>query len=122
MSFTTKADYIRDQAERLSRKVKNWADFSNEIFSHKDGLIVKTFSDETERQLFYDTDQYKSVCAMRQSLMKKLGVNKGGNPGKSGRVLVRLPKAVHKALEVEASREGVSLNQLAVSKLTLPLR
>jgi hypothetical protein len=49
-------------------------------------------------------------------------VNKGGIPEKSGRVLIRLPKSIHKALEVEAHKEGVSVNQLAVSKLSLPLR
>jgi len=122
MSFTKKAEYIREQAESLSRSVKNWADFSTAIFGHDDGLIPKTFAEDAERQLFYDSDQYKAVCGMRQKLMKKFGVNKGGNPEKSGRVLLRLPKTVHKALEVEASKEGVSLNQLAVSKLTLPLR
>lgn len=122
MSFTKKADHIREQAESLSRKAKSWADFSTAVFGHKDGLIAKTFAEETERHLFYGTDQYRAVCKMRQALMKKFGVNKGGNPEKSGRMLVRLPRAVHKALEVEAVKEGVSVNQLAVSKLTLPLR
>jgi hypothetical protein len=122
MSFSKKADYIREQADSLPRKAKNWADFSTAIFGHKEGLIAKTFSEETERQLFYDTEQYQADCKMRQALMKKFGGNAGGNPDKSGRILVRLPKSIHKTLEVEASKEGVSLNQLAVSKLTLPLR
>lgn len=122
MSFAKKAKMIREQAETLSRSVKTWADFSVAIFGHDDGLIAKEFADEAERQLFYDSDEYKELCKMRQKLMHKFGVNKGGNPEKSGRVLVRLPRAIHKSLEVEAMKEGVSLNQLAVSKLTLPLR
>ncbi len=122
MSFTRKAEHIVEQARSLFQIAKNWADFSTEIFGHKDGLIAKAFSDEAERQLFYDTEQYKSVCTMRRKLMEKFGVNKGGTPEKSGRVLVRLPRSVHKALEVEAKKEGVSVNQLAVSKLSLPLR
>src|SRR5438445_725060 len=113
MSFTRKADHVVEQAKALFSNVKTWADFSTEIFGHKDGVIATTFPEEAERQMFYDTEQYQSVCQMRQTLMKKFGVNKGGTPEKSGRVLVRLPKSVHKALEVEASKEGVSVNQLA---------
>lgn len=122
MSFAKKAKHIREQAESLARSAKGWADFSVAIFGHEDGLIAQAFSDEAERQLFYDSDEYKELCRMRQKLMAKFGVNEGGNPEKSGRVLIRLPKAVHKSLEVEASKEGVSLNQLAVSKLSIPLR
>lgn len=40
---------------------------------------------------------------------------------KSGRILLRLPKSLHRALEIEAESEGVSLNSLAVAKLSLPL-
>lgn len=35
----------------------------------------------------------------------------------SGRFVVRLPKSLHQRLALEADREGVSLNQLAVYKL-----
>jgi hypothetical protein len=35
---------------------------------------------------------------------------------------VRVPKTLHEVLEVEAKTEGVSLNQLVVSKLSWPLR
>jgi site-specific DNA-methyltransferase (adenine-specific) len=122
MTFTRKANYIIEQAKALMPSVTTWADFSAAIFGHKDGLIRTTFPEEAERQLFYDSEQYKALCTMRQRLMKKFGVSKGGTPEKSGRVLVRLPKAIHKALEVEASKEGVSVNQLAVSKLSIPLR
>src|SRR5437870_12980772 len=117
MSFTRKADHVVEQAKTVFQNVKNWADFSAEVFGHEGGMIATAFAEEAERQLFYDSEQYQSLCRMRQELMKKFGVNKGGTPEKSGRVLVRLPKSVHKALEVEASKEGVSVNQLAVSKL-----
>src|SRR6266481_4228502 len=122
MSFTRKAEHVVEQAKSLLPGVRNWADFSAQIFGQKDGVIPTTFPEEAERQLFYDTEQYKAVCAMRKSLIEKFRVNKGGNPEKSGRVLLRLPKSVHKALEIEAAKEGVSVNQLAVSKLSLPLR
>ena len=35
----------------------------------------------------------------------------------SGKFVVRLPKSLHQRLVIEANREGVSLNQLAVYKL-----
>ncbi len=37
----------------------------------------------------------------------------------SGRFVVRLPKSLHKRLSIEASNEGVSLNQWACYKLAL---
>lgn len=37
----------------------------------------------------------------------------------SGKFVVRLPKSLHQRLVIEAEREGVSLNQLALYKLTL---
>ena len=37
----------------------------------------------------------------------------------SGKFVVRLPKSLHQKLGIEAEKEGVSLNQLAVYKLAL---
>lgn len=37
----------------------------------------------------------------------------------SGKFLVRLPKTLHQRLAIEANKEGVSLNQLALYKLAL---
>lgn len=37
----------------------------------------------------------------------------------SGKFIVRLPKSLHKRLSIEASKEGVSLNQWACYKLAL---
>ena len=37
----------------------------------------------------------------------------------SGRFVLRLPKTLHKRLSIEASKEGVSLNQWACYKLAL---
>ena len=40
----------------------------------------------------------------------------------SGRLNVRLPKSLHAALASEAEDEGVSLNQLIVTKLSVQLK
>jgi len=37
----------------------------------------------------------------------------------SGKFVVRLPKSLHQRLAIEADKEGVSLNQLALYKLAL---
>ncbi len=121
MSFVRKADYVLEQAKALAPNVKNWADFTALVFGQRDGIVAKTFPDETERQMFYDSEQYKKVSAMREKLMRKFGTAKGGTPEKSGRILVRLPKSLHKELEIEAKSEGVSVNQLVVSKLATPI-
>src|SRR5207245_161508 len=65
---------------------------------------------------------YKKISAIRENLMRKFGTTKGGTPEKSGRMLVRLPKSLHKSLDIEAKSEGVSVNQLVVSKLSLPIQ
>ena len=39
--------------------------------------------------------------------------------GYSGKFVVRLPKSLHQRLVIEANKEGVSLNQLALYKLAL---
>lgn len=40
---------------------------------------------------------------------------------RSGRFLVRIPKTLHAALVAESRREGVSLNQLVLSKLSISI-
>ena len=37
----------------------------------------------------------------------------------SGKFVVRLPKSLHQRLVIEADKEGISLNQLALYKLAL---
>ena len=39
--------------------------------------------------------------------------------GYSGKFVVRIPKTLHKRLAIEADKEGVSLNQLALYKLSM---
>jgi hypothetical protein len=54
--------------------------------------------------------------------MNKFGVVGGSVPTKSGKFVVRVPKTLHKVLEVEAHQEGVSLNQLTLAKLSVSLQ
>jgi predicted RNase H-like HicB family nuclease len=43
-----------------------------------------------------------------------------GDETYSGKFLVRLPKTLHAKLTIEAKKEGVSLNQYALYKLSAP--
>jgi HicB family len=123
MAIETKANDLLKQAKRFASTVRSWADFSARIFDQRSGLVALTFPTEIERQAFYDSPQYEEINALQVRLMKQFGLAEGATPKeKSGRVLVRLPKTLHQRLNIEAKREGVSLNQLAVSKLSLPRR
>src|SRR5438045_716055 len=122
MSIERKANRVLERANALAAKSQSWADFSAAMFDQFTGVVAKTFSPGMERQAFYDSEQYKEVQGILAGLMRKFGVAGGAQlKEKSGRFVVRVPKTVHHKLDIEAKREGVSLNQLAVTKLALPL-
>lgn len=125
MSVNTKANAILERARELAETATSWADFSLELFDQHSGLVAKVFKDEMERQAFYDLPQYQEINRLLVKLMKRTGLANGATPSKgekSGRFNVRIPKTLHKSLEIEARREGVSLNQLTITKLAIPLR
>src|SRR3954453_19415911 len=117
MAIERKANYILEQAKILAGNLKSWVDLSAELFDQKKGLIARTFPEPMEREAFFDSPQYAEVNKILIDQMKRIGVKEGDVSEKSGKLLVRVPKNLHESLEVEAKREGVSLNQLAVSKL-----
>lgn len=116
------ANYVLEQAKILARNVKSWIDFSAALFDQKKGIIARTFPEPMEREAFFDSPQYAEINKILLDQMKRIGVLEGAASAKSGKFLVRVPKSLHERLEVEAKREGVSLNQLTVSKLAVPLR
>ena len=121
MSLEKKFNQIVVAAREIACRVEAWADFSNELYS-PGGVIDKELTDEMQRQAFYDSAQCKEIDQVLAGLMRKFGVIGGANPSKkSGKFVVRVPKSVHEKLEIEARREGVSLNQLAACKLSVPL-
>jgi hypothetical protein len=99
----------------------NWSDLSNFLFNPLDGLITKAFPTQTERDAFMETDEYRGIRSLLLRLMKQSGLADGAASQKSGRFVVRVPKSLHAALEREASTEGVSLNQLVVTKLAVQM-
>lgn len=122
MSVEAKANTILKQAQQLAAAMPSWADFSNALFNPQDGIVIKAFPSSFERQTFLDSKQYEAINELLLSLMKKFGTQAGAKPQKSGKLVVRMPASLHEFLTLEAKAERVSLNQLMISKLALPLR
>lgn len=108
-------------AEHVAASAETWADLSNALFDPVDGLLVKAYPTEKERAAFVESDEYKRIRELLSAAMHRTGLVEGATPKKSGRFVVRLPRSLHAALEQEAAREGVSLNQLVVAKLSAQL-
>src|ERR1051326_2912029 len=116
------ARLLADAQQRAST-VQTWADLSNFLFDPEEGLIARAYPTRAEREDFIKTPEYKAIRQLIAEARKKFGLVEGATPKqKSGRFVVRLPQSLHAALESEAQREGVSLNQLVVAKLAFQLR
>jgi len=112
---------LLDSAKGVAESVENWADLSNFLFNPADGLITKAYPNTDDRKAFMKTTEYQAIRKLLLTSMKESGLVAGSVPKKSGRFVVRLPQSLHLALEREASDEGVSLNQLVVTKLAVQL-
>ena len=112
---------LLESAREEAGKVQTWADLSNFLFDPEDGLVAKAFRTRPERQRFMKTPEYKAIRQLVTELQEKTGFIEGMTPKKSGKFVVRLPRSLHAALEAEAEREGVSLNQHVVAKLSMQM-
>ncbi len=117
----TKPGELLKVAQREAANVTTWADLSNFLFDPDDGLISKAYPVGPERSKFMKSPEYKAIRQLIDDVEDRTGLVEGAVPKKSGKFVVRLPRSLHAALEAEAEREGVSLNQLVVAKLSLPL-
>jgi len=115
------ASEILAKAKQLAESVETWADFSNALFDPSDGLITSAYPSRAEREAFVKTTEYKKIRELLGRAIETHGLVEGATPKKSGRFVVRLPRSLHAALEREAGQEGVSHNQLVVTKLAAQL-
>jgi predicted HicB family RNase H-like nuclease len=115
------ADQVLKEAQAVARSVESWADLSNALFDPVHGLITGAYPTRSEREGFMKTSQYRKIRELLAQAVVTHGLVEGATPRKSGRFVVRLPRSLHDALEREARREGVSLNQLVVAKLAVQL-
>jgi hypothetical protein len=109
-------------AERQASKAASWLDLSNALFG-LGGKATMAFANERERTAFCKTEEYKRILSLMDRLpappvKEVVQLTASAN----GAISVRLPRSVHAALLAEAKAEGVSLNQLCLSKLVAQLR
>lgn len=116
-----KSRQMLKSAEKVAAAAGTWADLSNALFDPVDGLLARAYPTREERAAFVQSDEYKQIRKLIGDAVARTGVVEGATPRKSGRFIVRLPQSLHAALENEAEREGVSLNQLVVIKLAVQL-
>ncbi len=117
----SKEKSILDSAREVAQSVETWADLSNTLFDPEAGLVAKAFPTRQEREAFLRTKEYRGIRQLIDSARERTGLVAGAAPSKSGRFIVRLPKTLHAALDAEATEEGVSLNQLVVTKLAIQM-
>jgi hypothetical protein len=121
-AIVAKARQVLAFAEQRARQAADWVELSNALFG-LGGQATLAFATESERTAFCKTEEYKRLLALLDGLpappVKEIvELTASAN----GAISVRLPRSVHAALLAEAKAEGVSLNQLCVSKLVAQLR
>jgi predicted HicB family RNase H-like nuclease len=120
--IVAKARQVLEFAEQQTTQAKDWIEMHNALFG-MGGKATELFTTEAERTAFCRTKEYKQTL----ELLDKLPAPPAKEMGElfasaNGAISVRLPRSVHAALLAEAKAEGVSLNQLCVSKLVAQLR
>ena len=108
-------------ARGLAASAESWADLSNALFDPVDGLLAKAYPTREGRAAFVQSEEYQQIRRLLEDAVARTGLVQGATPKKSGKFVVRLPRSLHAALEREAEKEGVSLNQLVVAKLAVQL-
>jgi hypothetical protein len=86
-----KPQNILDDARKLAKATKTWADLSNALFDPLEGLVARSFPNREERSKFRNTPTYDEFHALVEKKMQETGVANGANPPKSRKFVVRLP-------------------------------
>jgi hypothetical protein len=121
-TIAAKAREVLAFAEERAEKAADWIELHNALFG-LGGKATELFTTESERTAFARTEERKRIFALLDGLphpdVKDFGELLATA---NGAISVRLPRSVHAALLAEAKAEGVSLNQLCLSKLVAQLR
>jgi hypothetical protein len=120
--IVAKAREVLAFAEERARQAANAMELSNALFA-PDGKATLAFATPAERTAFCKTREYQRLLALLDRLpappvQEIIDLTASAH----GAISVRLPRSVHAALLAEAKAEGVSLNQLCLSKLVAQLR
>lgn len=117
-----KARQLLAFAEEQTARAADWVELHNALFG-LGGKATALFPTEEERTALSRTTEYRRILALLDNLPAP-AVKEFAEllATANGAISVRLPRSVHAALLAEAQAEGVSLNQLCLSKLVAQLR
>jgi hypothetical protein len=117
-----KALEVLAYTEERARQAADWVELHFALYGIG-GKATEMFPTESERTAFCRTPERKRISALMDTLppppVKDFGELLATA---NGAISLRLPRSVHAALLAEAKAEGVSLNQLCLSKLVAQLR
>jgi hypothetical protein len=121
-TIPAKARELLAFAEQRAQQAADWVELHNALFG-LGGKATELLTTESERTAFARTPECKRIFALLDGLPPP-AVKEFGEllATANGAISVRLPRSVHAALLAEAKAEGVSLNQLCLSKLVAQLR
>ena len=122
-TFTkTKAKTKSSHAQRaladtrqLAESITEWTALVNAVFG-PGGVLSRHVKTQSARVAFSKSKEFAAIWDMINQRQRAAAA---AEP--SGAFNLRLPKSIHAALSREAEREGVSLNQLCVAKLSATL-
>ena len=118
-SIKARGEELVSFAEKLRDAGFNWVQANNALYG-PGGKYTELFVAAGDRTKFSGSPADKRLTAILESL--PASTEPVSTASASGKLNVRMPKSVHAALASEAVREGVSLNHLIVSKLSLQLQ
>ncbi len=115
------AQMVLKDATDEAAKAETWADFSNFLFDSDVGIISKAFPVGPARTEFMKSPEYAAIRQLLNEARDRSELIEGATPKRHVLERFFLPRSLHAALEAEAEREGVSLNQLVVAKLSMSM-
>jgi len=115
------AKKLLEEAERAARDSETWADLSNLLFNPVDGLVARAYPTRAAREAFIQTAEYRRIRELVSEARERHGLLEGATPKKLDRLVVQIPQPLHAALEREAVEEGLSLDELILTKLAAGL-
>jgi HicB family len=119
-SIERRAAELLKHARKLAKTSRlTWVEANNSIYG-PGGPFARLFPTANERAAFVKTKESQQIDRLIDTLPEPR--IRPQRREFSGKFNVRVPKSLHAELVGEAEAEGVSLNQLVVAKLALPLR
>ena len=115
----TPAQQLLAFAESKVGECREWPELHNAVYG-VGALFSQLFPTISARTAFAKSAEFRAIAKLIESLPGP--GNDKSSETYSGKLLLRLPSAIHRALAKEAEDQGVSLNQLILAKVAIQLR